>query len=263
MTTPSDRAGVTPGTGAPGRTSSLPRVVAGVAVPMAAAAGLVLGAGLGLVAAAVRGRPLHPVGRTYHVTVRRTEEGTTSGVPWLDAPEERAGLVRFSRGAGLPGWAPDVQGLALRLPEPDGRTDVLLASTGLRGVARYLLAPRRSPLGGPVSTVMPFRGPRGPVVLAAEPLEPNAVSRTLRRSRRQEAWPPLTGTRWLLLRSGLTGPWEPFAMLDVGPEAGSAVDQQTRFDPLGSSPPGLPPYRWLAVLRDPAYRLARALGRRG
>src|SRR5215203_5664077 len=125
---------------------------------------------------------MHAVGRTHHAVVRSL--GGSSGVPWLDEPAERAGLVRFSRGAGLPSWAPDVQGLALRLPDGDRRTDVLFSSGGLRGVGRFLLTARRSPLGGPLTTLMPFRGPRGPVVLAAEPREQTTGSRTSRRVRR-------------------------------------------------------------------------------
>ena len=53
-----------------------------------------------------------------------------------------------------------------------------------------------------------------------------------------------------------------FAELVVGPDAGPVVDRDTRFDPLGATPPDLPPYRWAAALRSPAYRLARRLGRR-
>jgi hypothetical protein len=224
------------------------------AVVAARLLGLAIGAAIGAVALVRRDRPMHAVGRTHHAVVRGTP-AHPAGVPWLDDPGERAGLVRFSRGVGLPSWAPDVQGLALRLPEDGRHTDVLFSSGGLRGVGRFLLTARRSPLGGPLTTLMPFHGPRGPVVLAAEPLdETDGASR-------RAAWPTLTGTRWTLLRSGVTGPWEPFAELVVGADAGPALDRATRFDPVGATPPGLPPYRWAAVLRDPAYRLARTLGR--
>ncbi|WNB84374.1 hypothetical protein [Cellulomonas sp. ATA003] len=244
----------------------------GVGLVAAGGVGVALGAAIGMVAALRRDRPMHAVGRTHHAVVHRTADAESSGVAWLDRPGERTGLVRFSRGAGLPPWAPDVQGLALRLAEPDGgHTDVLLSSTGLTGLARYTLLPRRSPLGGPASTLMPFRGPHGPVVLAARPLAPDDTSRAarrtarraIRRSVRRDAAPALAGTRWTLLWSGASGPWRPFAVLTVGADAGPGADHRTRFDPIGATPPGLPPYRWAAALRDPAYRAARHLGRPG
>jgi hypothetical protein len=223
--------------------------------------GLVLAAGVGVVAALRRDRPMHAVGQTHHAVLHRTAGGEPSGVPWLDEPGEQAGLVRFSRGAGLPAWAPDVHGLALRLHEPHGHSDLLLASAGLRGAGRFVLVPRRSPFDGPVTTLMPYRTPRGPVLLAAEPADPSPSPGTGRHARRGDARHVLTGSHWVLQWSGLTGPWHPFGMLSVGADAGPVVDRTTRFEPVRATPPGLPSYRWAALLRRPAYRTARVLGR--
>ncbi|WP_298457154.1 hypothetical protein [uncultured Cellulomonas sp.] len=240
----------------PGPTARL----AGLAA--AAAGGVVLGTGIAAVSALRQDRPMHAVGRTYHAVVRWSGTGEPSGVPWLDAPRERPALVRFSRGAGLPAWAPDVQGVAVRVVEDDGgRTDVLLSSTGLRGAARYGLVPRRSPFSGPSSTLMPFRGPRGPLVLAVQPAAASARPLPAGSSGRRDAATALPGSSWTLLWSGTTGPWRPFAVLDVLTDAGSDTDRGTRFHPIGASPPGLPSYRWAAALRAPAYRAARLLGR--
>ena len=263
---------MTPATPVPSRASGLLRGVSASPLPLgvrwaglaaSGVAGMLLGAGIGLVAALRHDRPMHATGRTHHAVLHRSQVGEPSGVPWLDTPREQAGLVRFSRGAGLPAWAPDVQGVALRLEEPHGRTDVLLSSSGLRGPARFGLVPRRSPFGGPACTLMPFRGPAGPLLLAVQPLIPAAGTTAERSTRRRDASAALTGSQWTLMWSGLTGPWRPFAVLSVGADAGEAVDHATRFHPVGSTPPGLPTYRWAAALRAPAYRLARALGRPG
>ena len=227
-----------------------------------AALGVGLGAGavVGTVAALRHDRPMHAVGRTFHATLEHTGAGEPSGVPWLDRPRTRTGLVRFSRGAGLPGWAPDVQGVAIRVEDGDGRTDLLLSSSGLRGPARFALVPRRSPVRGPSGSLMPFRGPDGPLLLAVEPDGPEAGRPGAAAA---EAEPDLSGTRWRLLWSGVTGPWRPFAVLEIGADAGPMVDRSTRFDPVTATPPGLPAYRWARLLRNPAYRLAQALGRPG
>jgi hypothetical protein len=104
---------------------------------------------------------------------------------------------------------------------------------------------------------MPFRAPGGPLLIAAEP-----VGADLRApGGRRDPEPDLTGTRWRLLWSGLTGPWHEFAVLTVGEDAGAAVDRGTRFHPVRATPPGLPSYRWALALRTPAYRAAQLLGR--
>jgi hypothetical protein len=237
--------------------------LAGRALPLAVRLGLLAAAALGGVSVGVatgtlavlrHGRPMHAAGRTYHARLERTGSAADpSGVAWIDDAREQSGLVRFSRGAGLPDRYPDVQGMAIRLDEPGGHTDLLLSSAGLRGPARFALVPRRSPLG-PSCTLMPFRAPGGPLLIAAEPV-PGDGSGT------RDPDPDLTGTRWRLLWSGLTGPWRPFAVLTVGPSAGPTVDRGTRFHPVRATPPGLPSYRWARLLRTPAYRAAQLLGR--
>ena len=67
-------------------------------------------------ATAVRGaRVFHPHGRTHDAVVTVTG-GLGTGSSLLDAPGRHQGVVRLSRGAGLPAPLPDVEGLALRLP---------------------------------------------------------------------------------------------------------------------------------------------------
>jgi hypothetical protein len=241
-----------PGTAGTPAAALHPAVRAGL-LTAAALGGVGLGLVTGTVAALRHDRPMHAKGRTYHASLEHVGSAAErSGVEWIDEPRDRTGLVRFSRGAGLPDRYPDFQGVAIRVDETRGHSDLLLTSSGLRGPARFTLIPRRSPLGGPSGTLMPFRGPDGPLVIAAQPLD---------RGSRRDGDPELTGTRWRLLWSGVTGPWRPFAVLTVGQDAGPVVDRATRFHPVTATPPGLPSYRWARLLRSPAYRAAQLLGR--
>ena len=69
----------------------------------------------------------------------RTGSGEPSGVPWLDAVGEDEVLVRFSRAIGLPRALPDIHGIAMRVPAEDRFGDLLLASTGLGRLTRFVL----------------------------------------------------------------------------------------------------------------------------
>jgi hypothetical protein len=211
-------------------------------------AGAVLGGVFGTVA---RLRPtsskaLHPRGHVTTGTLVRHGATPPTGVAWLDEPGTDDVLVRRSRSVGLPGALPDIHGLAVRVPV--GRTrgaDLLLASTGTRPGARHLLAPTRSD-DHPLTTLLPYRTPSGPVLLGAFP-EPGAAVYELR-------------------VAGLTGAWRPFGALavDEPPTGGAdeAPDVEVHFDPVLNPLPGLPSYGWVTRLREPAYAASRRQGRR-
>ena len=127
----------------------------------------VIATALGL-ATAVRGaRVFHP-----HGTTRSAVLSVTGGLGWgtrlLDAPARHEGLVRVSRGVGLPSWLPDVEGLALRLPGQGvdgGPLDLLVNSAW-----RFAFAP--SVLSPTWSAVLPHRTGSGRLVLlGARPVE--------------------------------------------------------------------------------------------
>lgn len=197
-------------------------------------------------AAAVRGvaavrsspRPLHPRGVLRHGRVERLGRHGPSqgwGVPWLDEPGEEAALVRLSRSIGVPRPLPDVAGLALRV-WPGGADvpgDLLFSSTGRGRVSRYLLRPTRQD-DAPMTTVMPFRTARGPLVLGARRVAADELV--------------------MVAAAGLVGDWRPVARVVLGePVADEAVD----FDPVVNEVPGLEAYPWAARLRRPAYAVAR------
>ncbi|HEU4674992.1 MAG TPA: hypothetical protein VFS29_03330 [Motilibacteraceae bacterium] len=240
-------------------------------------AGRAAGAGLGAASAVGtvvrRSRPLHPRGALLAATVRRHGAPVPWGVPWLDEPGEDEALVRVSRSVGLPAPWPDVLGLALRVPVPgaaaddvdevgdgDGgprQADLLFATTGLGTLGRFLFAPRRELAASPLSTLLPYRSPRGLVVLAATPADPG---RPLPRDPDELAAVAAAEPVELVLEAAApTGPWRAFGLLLLTGPAEASLDPPTAFDPVRRPLPGLEVPTALARLREPAYALAQRL----
>lgn len=205
------------------------------------AAGAVLGEVFGAAARLRQGKPLHPHGTVYRAVLRRTGSPERWGAEWLDTPGEDLGLVRVSRAIGLPQPLPDVLGLALTFSGAVGdRHDLLLATTGLRSGARFLLLPGRNPFAVAYSSLLPYRAPRGLVLLAAVPVAKASDSDKFR-----------------MLAAAPTGRWQEFATLELTARSGAAPDQPIRFDPMRYVLPGLAWPPALARLREPAYAAAR------
>jgi hypothetical protein len=218
--------------------------------PLARLAGSFLG-GLSGAAALARGdKPLHPRGRVLDAVVRRTGTSEQFGAVWLDEPGEDRGLGRLSRSIGLPAGLPDVLGLALTFETADGeRHDLLLATTGLSALTRFLLIPRRHPAVSRYSTLLPYVTDRGPVVLAATPLGAGSTGRG--------GGPDAEDLAFRLLVAPPRGTWRQFGTLDLTARRDREDDPPLRFDPVLNPLPGL---RWsplLARLREPAYAAAR------
>jgi hypothetical protein len=185
-------------------------------------------------AAAHRAKPLHPKGTIRRATVTRDGGPVRCGVAWIDEPGSDDALVRVSRAIGLPEVLPDIHGLALRIEQAGGPGDLLLASTGTGRLTRFLLTAARGPAGRPLTTLLPYHSPRGPLLVAAVPDSLRAFE---------------------LLWAGPIGPWHRFGRLDLGEALGD--DQQVSFDPVLNQIPGLSQYGWVTRLREPAYWTAR------
>lgn len=185
--------------------------------------------------AAVRpaAKPLHPVGRLCRGQVDRTGCRPPTGVPWLDGPGHDDVLVRVSRAVGLPAGLPDIHGLAVRVPTShDRNADLLFASTGSSRIGRFVLTASRQVDGRPLTTLLPYRTPTGPVLLRALPLEDGVFELGCARP---------------------GGAWRTFGRLHTGDE----VAGRPSFDPVLNTMPGLEPYDLVRRLREPAYRAAR------
>jgi hypothetical protein len=201
------------------------------------AGGQLLRVATGIVAARPAAKPLHPRGSVVRGTLYRVgaEEGT--GAAWLDQAGADTVLVRQSRAVGLPPPAPDIFGLAVRVPTGGGRHgDVLFASTGLGRVSRFTLIPARSPYSRPLTTLLPYRTPAGPVLLSAVFQDETTVA-----------------LAWAIG----SGAWHRFARLVLHEDPVGQEDARLSFEPVGNVLPGLETYDSVRRLRAPAYATAR------
>jgi len=200
-------------------------------------------------------RPVHPHGVALAGSLERLPaQGPDSGIAWLDTPGTDRVQARLSRAAGLPPALPDVLGLALRVPAGSGWSDLLLASTGLSRPGRFVLLPHQDLSSAALTTMMPYRGSRGPVLLAARTVEPAGGLPSAPKAFRRA----LAGRSWTLaLYYGRPwGKWQRFGTLRLGldplqPEPG------IRFDPVLHPLPGAGTYEWTRRLREPGYAQAR------
>jgi hypothetical protein len=182
-------------------------------------------------------RALHPKGEVGPALLRRQPGATPSGVAWLDDPDDVPVQVRLSRSVGLPTRLPDILGLAVRVPVAAGRVgDLLLATTGTGSIGRFVLRPARDPHGAAYTTLLPYRTPSGPLVLAAFPVA---------------STPAVFQLAW----ARGTGPWNAFATLEM--EGADGVDSARPFDPVRNLLPGLDAYDWASRLREPSYAASR------
>lgn len=156
-------------------------------------------------------KPIHARGVVSTATLERFGSDPRSGVRWLDETGAGPVLVRRSRGAGFPPPLPDVQGLTIRVSIEDGHADILLGTTGLGRLTRFVPVPTTRSDRRPFTTLMPHRGPRGPVLLGARPRGAGAYDLI-----------------WASHRSG----WTTFGRLTLEP--GPSADGLVTFDPLST-----------------------------
>ncbi len=189
-------------------------------------------------------RPIHPKGIGLAGELARTgTPGGPSGLDWLDVPGNDAVVARFSRSVGLPAGLPDVLGLALRI---NNTTDVLFSSTGWRVPGRFLLQPRLDISSANLTTMMPYRGRNGAVLLGLRTISLPSGS--------------VADGEWVLGLYWATpaGQWRQGGELRLRPYPDSA-DTQLRFNPIRNPPPGAQIYDWTRRLRERSYRAAQQL----
>ncbi|WP_367138096.1 hypothetical protein [Saccharothrix sp. HUAS TT1] len=187
-----------------------------------------------LLASARDARAFHPRGRWFEGTLTTTFDGA---LPLPTGATEVVG--RLSKGAGTPGGAPDVLGLAFRLPGP---WDVLLSTS----FARVLPRPARTWTSARYGSITPFRWRDRLAWLSAVPDADHRV-----RSAALDDLPPELG---FTLEVG--GTWRPVGRLVVRPL--SADRDLPALDPLRHRPAGLDlAPAVLARARERAYRGSR------
>ncbi|MFC8195234.1 phosphodiesterase [Streptomyces sp. NPDC060006] len=217
-----------------------------------------------MLARARRAPALHPSGLTCTAELEVVDDGVGLwGVPWLDAPGRYATTVRLSRAAGLPGRLPDGLGLALRAERvagPDQPLDLLLTSSGRGRVSRHVPRARADAMGGPYSSLLPYRVGGRSCVLAAfpRPARQGPVHGDPAALREALADGPLVFD----LRAQASGQtWRTFAVLTVSAALAVPQEESPGFDIYAHSTRGFRPGGALAATRRAAYRGSRA-GRR-
>jgi hypothetical protein len=202
---------------------------------VAVTADVVVGATRAAAAVRTTGRPLHPVGRLRSASLHRQGLDPALGVPFLDQRRTDEVLVRESRSLGLPGWLPDVPGLALRVPNRDGsQGDLLFVSSGWGRFTRYSMVPTRSTYGRPLTSLVPYRTVAGAVQLGLREVAPDVLA----------------------LSCSVGGaPWRRVGDLALsGTRPGAEVD----FDPTLHPVEGLEHYAVSELLQARSHRAARA-----
>jgi hypothetical protein len=193
-------------------------------------------------------RAFHPVGVAFH-GIATTTSGAPRGLPSGEWPA----VVRFSRGAGLPEPLPDLLGIGVRLEGAAdlGRPfDLLMTSTGSGRLTRHVLRPARTFGSGRASTLLPYAGPDGSVVLSVRVTDGQVGG--LADVRRRCGDPTGDGLTLELSRSDAGGGWVPFGQVHVRGLLDEADERALDLDPFHTGP-DLVPSGLLNRLRRPAY----------
>jgi hypothetical protein len=235
------------------------RLLARTVRVVAAAAGVGVGAVLALVAAARRGKAVHPHGDVYAARL------VVDGVPTAPAAAdllatagEYAALVRFSRSLGLPRPLPDLLGMSIRVLDAYGRglhQDFLLVSSTDRPVLHHFFLPAKDVQQRAYSSSLPFRAGTERFIVGALPHvdSPRPAGETeLERVRIAAASGRL---RFQLAVAAPMARFTPVAELHVGTPLPTAADA-LRFRPLDAGG-GLEPLGLLNQMRRYAYPMSQ------
>ena len=226
-----------------------------------ATAGRLAGPAFALGSLVRRARVFHPRGRTFtaHVQIRGDHRfaGTVLG-----RAATHDGVVRFSRGAGLPEPMPDLLGLALRLHltgsghGPEDAQDVLMISSWPAPVSRHVLVPSRDYGRTYYSTLTPFRVGGETVLLGARPDHLGETGPLERLDALEEAaagdW-----VRFELVTATPLGPWTAVGTVVLGGPVPDDAGEALRYTPFHRAG-GIEPVGVVNDLRRRAYADSQA-----
>ena len=124
------------------------------------------------------GRPIHPLGEAFEAELV-VDQPRLRAARLFAKPGRRPAYVRLSRGFGLPQPLPDLNSIAIKVPDAYGRgrdQDLLLTAAGDRPLLRHLFAWGGTHRDRTYSTVLPFRIGARTMLLGAVPrLEDRAL----------------------------------------------------------------------------------------
>ncbi|GGU92590.1 hypothetical protein GCM10010182_04850 [Actinomadura cremea] len=211
-------------------------------------------------AARVRGgRPLHPEGLVVDAALVLRGTSQDWNVPLLHDRAVLHGEARLSRAAGLPPPFPDVLGLALRWPEPDGDAELLLATTGRTLLGRHLLRPAARWSPAFYGSLLPYRAGDRRVLLGAVAPRARTVAASLPALARALDERPLPLD---LVVATEFGYWERFGELRLTGPARPDDRAPRRFDPVRHPVRGLHPVGLFQQVRGPTYAAVQDVSRR-
>ncbi len=230
------------------------------------AAGYGLGLALAGLAAARRGKAVHPHGAVYAAELFVPDpDAALGGIELLGTRGPRRALVRFSRSLGLPRPLPDLLGMSVRVPDaygPGRDQDFLMVTSVDAPVLNRLFVPASDVQQRPYSSSLPYRAGDRTLLVGALP---RPDSPRLGAGDELERLAAAAATGALVFDLAVAEPWgrfRPVAELRIGDPLPDAADA-LRFNPF-SSGGGLEPCGLLNRLRDYAYPLSqRAWGRAG
>lgn len=196
---------------------------------------------------AARGkRFFHPTGEVLGGQI--TFQETSFGLPFNGIHPV---ISRLSRGIGLPPSAPDVLGLAVKIPEYD--QDLLFATSGTSALTRHLLLPAGGFFSMPYSTILPYELHGRLIVFGAK------ADDDLREMSRADLadLPPLVATGRLRFELNVGG-----AGTSEHQTYASVVLDNSRIEKVSFNPwnthPDLRPAGGLNRLRRDSYRSSQA-----
>jgi hypothetical protein len=236
--------------------STVGRALARVAGPPVALA-------LGAVAAARRGKAVHPDGVVHEGTlVVPGDARAPRGARLFAEAGEHLAVIRFSRSIGLPRPLPDLLGLSIRLPDvygPGRPQDLLLVSSADLPIVHHVFLPSDDVQARPYTSSLPYRAGEETFLVGALP-HPDSPRPEGRDEFDRLAKAAALGLRLRIAVSPVMGRFRPVAELRVGARLPRSVDA-LRFHP-GNSGGGMHPVGALNAMRDLSYPLSQAAWRR-
>ncbi len=223
------------------------------------AAGYAVGLALAGVAAARRGKAVHPHGAVYAADLVVPRHGGALGRTELfGTPGPRRALVRFSRSLGLPRPLPDLLGMSLRVPDAYGAgrdQDFLLVTSVDAPVMHHLFVPARDVQQRPYSSSLPYRAGDETFLVGALPRPESPRPGSGNELERLAAAAATGALVFDLAVATVGGRFRPVAELRVGDPLPPETDA-LRFNPWNAGG-GLEPAGVLNRLRDYAYPLSQ------
>lgn len=196
-----------------------------------------------------RAKAFHPRGTVARGVLRLDDPASTLGS--VLGVGERPVEARLSRGIGLPEHLPDILGLALRVPSDAGPVDLLMTSVAPGRLGAFVLLPSPRWTARRFSTLLPYVGPVGSVVIGAEAVHDHASTAALDEARAAIAG---GGLELHVLEHPRHGGWRIVGRVRLDQHATMAPDG---FDPVLNAHPRLRLARGLTTLRAAAYAGSR------